>query len=79
MAAQELGLDASGRLRGAVNVGLQGRFAEWAGDVVSPDRDIVLVGDPALASESKIRLARDTTGSSVDCATSPKSSRNCRS
>ncbi|HYB40090.1 MAG TPA: molybdopterin-dependent oxidoreductase [Mycobacterium sp.] len=49
---------ASGHLRGAVNVGLQGRFAEWVGNVVSPDRDIVLVGDPALALESKIRLAR---------------------
>jgi len=49
---------ASGHLRGAVNVGLQGRFAEWAGDLLSPDRDIVLVGDPAVALESKIRLAR---------------------
>jgi DMSO/TMAO reductase YedYZ molybdopterin-dependent catalytic subunit/rhodanese-related sulfurtransferase/glyoxylase-like metal-dependent hydrolase (beta-lactamase superfamily II) len=49
---------AAGHLRGAVNVGLQGRFAEWAGDVLAPDRDIVLVGDPALATEAKIRLAR---------------------
>jgi DMSO/TMAO reductase YedYZ molybdopterin-dependent catalytic subunit/rhodanese-related sulfurtransferase/glyoxylase-like metal-dependent hydrolase (beta-lactamase superfamily II) len=49
---------ASGHLRGAVNVGLQGRFAEWAGNVLSPDRDILLVGDPGLALESKIRLAR---------------------
>jgi DMSO/TMAO reductase YedYZ molybdopterin-dependent catalytic subunit/rhodanese-related sulfurtransferase/glyoxylase-like metal-dependent hydrolase (beta-lactamase superfamily II) len=49
---------ASGHLRGAVNVGLQGRFADWAGNVLSPDRDIVLVGDVALARESKIRLSR---------------------
>lgn len=49
---------AAGHLRGAVNIGLQGRFAEWAGDVVSPERDIVLVGDPASAPEAKIRLAR---------------------
>ena len=49
---------ASGHLRGAVNISLQGRFAEWAGDVLSPDRDIVLVGDPVHAGESKIRLAR---------------------
>ena len=49
---------AAGHLRGAVNVGLQGRFAEWAGDVLSPDRDVVLVGDPALALEAKVRLAR---------------------
>ena len=45
-------------LRGAINVGLHGRFAEWAGDVLPVDRDIVLVGDPALASEVKVRLAR---------------------
>ncbi|SPM41875.1 metallo-beta-lactamase [Mycobacterium numidiamassiliense] len=49
---------ASGHLRGAVNAALHGRFAEWAGNVLSPDRDIVLVGDPADALESKIRLSR---------------------
>ncbi len=49
---------AAGHLRGAVNVGLQGRFAEWAGDVLDPETDIVLVGDPATALESRIRLAR---------------------
>ncbi len=49
---------ASGHLRGAVNVGLQGRFAEWAGAVLPADRDLVLVGDPATASEAKTRLAR---------------------
>jgi DMSO/TMAO reductase YedYZ molybdopterin-dependent catalytic subunit/glyoxylase-like metal-dependent hydrolase (beta-lactamase superfamily II)/predicted sulfurtransferase len=49
---------AAGHVRGAVNVGLQGRFAEWAGEVLAPDRDIVLVGDPAAAIESKVRLAR---------------------
>jgi rhodanese-related sulfurtransferase len=45
-------------VRGAVDGGLQGRFAEWAGDVLDPDRDIVLVGDPTTAVETKIRLAR---------------------
>ena len=49
---------ASGHLRGAVNVGLQGRFAESAGLIFPPDRDIVLVGDADLADESKTRLAR---------------------
>jgi glyoxylase-like metal-dependent hydrolase (beta-lactamase superfamily II)/rhodanese-related sulfurtransferase len=49
---------AAGHLRGAVNVGLKGRFAECAGTVLSPDGDIVLVGDSALAGESKTRLAR---------------------
>lgn len=49
---------ASGHLRGAVNIGLQGRFAESAGQVFPPDRDIVLVGDTDLAAESKTRLCR---------------------
>jgi rhodanese-related sulfurtransferase len=49
---------ASAHLHRAVNVGLQGRFAEWSGDVLTPDRDIVLVGDPALAIEAKLRLGR---------------------
>lgn len=49
---------ASGHLREAINVGLKGRFAEWAGAVVPADRDIVLVGDPDCAHETKIRLSR---------------------
>jgi rhodanese-related sulfurtransferase/glyoxylase-like metal-dependent hydrolase (beta-lactamase superfamily II) len=49
---------AAGHLRGAVNVGLQGRFAEFAGNVVAPDARIVLVGNPAAALETKVRLAR---------------------
>jgi glyoxylase-like metal-dependent hydrolase (beta-lactamase superfamily II)/rhodanese-related sulfurtransferase len=49
---------ASGHLRGAINVGLEGRFAEWAGDVLSPDQEIVLVGDPADALQGTVRLAR---------------------
>jgi rhodanese-related sulfurtransferase len=56
--AREPGDFAAGHLRRAVNVGLQGRFAEWAGDVLSPDRDVVLVGDPSAAFEAKVRLAR---------------------
>jgi glyoxylase-like metal-dependent hydrolase (beta-lactamase superfamily II)/rhodanese-related sulfurtransferase len=49
---------AAGHLRGAINVGLHGRFAEWAGNVLDPGREIVLVGDPATALESSVRLAR---------------------
>lgn len=49
---------AAGHLRGAINVGLQGRFAEYAGDVVRHDQELVLVGDPASALEAKVRLAR---------------------
>ena len=49
---------ASGHIKGAVNVGLQGRFAEWSGGLLAPERDVVLVGDPTVALEAKIRLAR---------------------
>ncbi len=49
---------AVGHVSGAVNIGLNGRFAEGAGQVFPPDRDIVLVGDASLARESRIRLAR---------------------
>lgn len=49
---------AVGHVSGAVHIGLNGRFAEGAGQVFPPDRDIVLVGDTSLARESRIRLAR---------------------
>jgi hydroxyacylglutathione hydrolase len=49
---------AAAHLRGAINVGLQGRFAEYAGDVLRPEDRIVLVGDPDTALEAKVRLAR---------------------
>jgi glyoxylase-like metal-dependent hydrolase (beta-lactamase superfamily II)/rhodanese-related sulfurtransferase len=49
---------ARGHLRGAVNVGLGGRFAEYAGDVLRPDQVIVLVGDRETALEAKVRLGR---------------------
>jgi rhodanese-related sulfurtransferase len=60
---------ASGHLRGAFGIGLQGRFAEYAGDLLEPDRPIVLVGDPAQAAEAKVRLARigfDTVVGALD-------------
>jgi len=49
---------ASGHLRGAVNVGLDGRFAEYAGDVVRPGQAIIVVTDDGRATEAKVRLAR---------------------
>jgi rhodanese-related sulfurtransferase/glyoxylase-like metal-dependent hydrolase (beta-lactamase superfamily II) len=49
---------AAGHLLGAINIGLQGRFAEWAGDVLPPEVEVVLVGDPSTAIETKVRLAR---------------------
>jgi glyoxylase-like metal-dependent hydrolase (beta-lactamase superfamily II)/rhodanese-related sulfurtransferase len=49
---------AAGHLRGAVNVPLDGRFAEYAGDVAQPDQPIVLVTDPGRETEGAVRLAR---------------------
>jgi rhodanese-related sulfurtransferase len=49
---------AAGHLRGSLNVGLGGRFAEYAGGMIEPDRDIVLVTDPGRELEARVRLAR---------------------
>ena len=49
---------ASGHLRGAVNVGMEGRFAEYAGDIARPDQPVVLCTDPGREGEAKVRLAR---------------------
>jgi len=49
---------AAGHLAGSVNVGLEGRFAEYAGDVLHPDEDVVLVTEPGRADEARVRLAR---------------------
>ena len=47
-----------GHLRGALNVGAGGRFAEYAGSVVDHDTPIVLVADPGGELEARVRLAR---------------------
>jgi glyoxylase-like metal-dependent hydrolase (beta-lactamase superfamily II)/rhodanese-related sulfurtransferase len=49
---------AAGHLRGSRNVGLGGRFAEYAGDVIRPDDRVVLVGEPGTETEGMVRLAR---------------------
>ena len=49
---------ANGHLQGSVNVGLNGRYAEFAGSVVPSDVDIVLVVDDGAELEGKNRLAR---------------------
>ena len=51
-------LFASGHLHGAVNVGLDGRFAEYAGDVLRPGQHVVLVTEPGREHEARVRLAR---------------------
>jgi glyoxylase-like metal-dependent hydrolase (beta-lactamase superfamily II)/rhodanese-related sulfurtransferase len=49
---------AAGHLRGSINVGLHGRFAELGGDVLAPDRPVVLVSEPGTELEAKVRLGR---------------------
>jgi hydroxyacylglutathione hydrolase len=49
---------AAGHLEGSLNVGLDGRFAEYAGEIVDPSDEIIIVADPGFASEAKIRLGR---------------------
>jgi hydroxyacylglutathione hydrolase len=49
---------AHGHLTGAINVGLEGRYAEFAGSVVPHDVDIVLQVDPGFEVEARNRLAR---------------------
>lgn len=49
---------AAGHLRGSVNVGLGGRFAEYAGEVMTPGTPIVLVTEPGHEAEAAVRLAR---------------------
>ena len=49
---------ALGHLKGAVNIGLEGRYAEFAGSVITPEDDIVLMTDPDRELEGKNRLGR---------------------
>ena len=49
---------ASGHLRGSVNIGLDGRFAEYAGDVVRPDQALIVVTEVGRQLEARVRLAR---------------------
>ncbi len=49
---------ASGHLRGSINVGLGGRFAEYAGEVIPAGTAIVLVAEPGHEHEARLRLAR---------------------
>ncbi len=49
---------AAGHLRGSINVGLNGRFAEYVGEVMEPDTPIILVAEPGTEAEAKTRLGR---------------------
>ncbi len=48
----------AGHLVGSINIGLAGRYAEFAGGVIQPGVAIVLVAGDGEEMQSKIRLAR---------------------
>src|SRR6202162_5833494 len=55
---RDAGAFAGGGLVGSVNVGLEGRYAQYVGSVVHPDEQIVLLAEPGTEVEAKVRLAR---------------------
>ena len=62
---------ATAHLRGSINVGLNGRYAEFAGSVVPTDVDIVLVVEDGFELEGKNRLARIGFDRVVGCLEEP--------
>lgn len=47
-----------GFVPGSIFIGLEGRFAEWAGNLLPFDREIILVTDPGKEEETVVRLSR---------------------
>ncbi len=47
-----------GFIPGSISIGLEGRFAEWAGSLLPFDQNIILVTEPGKEKESIVRLAR---------------------
>jgi len=47
-----------GFIPGAINIGLDGRFAEWAGSLLPFDQQLILVTEPGKEAETITRLAR---------------------
>ena len=49
---------AAGHLRGSINVGLDGRFAEYAGDILRPGQAVIVITESGRENEARIRLGR---------------------
>ncbi len=49
---------AAGHLAGALNIGLNGQYATWAGTVLDPGRPILLIAEPGREQEAALRLGR---------------------
>jgi len=48
----------NGFVPGSISIGLEGRFAEWAGSLLPFDKELLLVTEPGKEKETIIRLAR---------------------
>jgi len=49
---------AAEHVRGSLNIGLGGRYASWAGTMLSPEKPIVVLADPGAEEEAALRLGR---------------------
>lgn len=47
-----------GFVPGSISIGLEGRFAEWAGIILPFDKKILIVAEPGQEKEAIVRLAR---------------------
>ncbi len=52
------GVFTQGFVPGSIFIGLEGRFAEWAGSLLPFDRPILLVTEPGKEKETIVRMAR---------------------
>ena len=48
----------AGHVPGAINIGLDGKFAPWVGNVLTPDVPVIVVAAPGRDEETVTRLAR---------------------
>jgi len=48
----------SGLIPGSIFIGLEGRFAEWAGSILPFDKDLIILTEKGKEKETIIRLAR---------------------
>ena len=49
---------AQGFIPGSIFIGLEGRFAEWAGSLLSFDKELILITEAGNEEETVVRLAR---------------------
>jgi glyoxylase-like metal-dependent hydrolase (beta-lactamase superfamily II)/rhodanese-related sulfurtransferase len=55
---REPGEFAAAHLAGAINIGLGGTYATWAGTLLDRERPIAIIADPGAEPESALRLGR---------------------